>query len=137
MHLLHDVASAHKLSLNVDLGNCGPVWVNFDLAAQLLISKHIYILELLDAVSLQQHGDKATESTLGHFLGTLHEDNHVVVVDPLCESLLELLVGHGSFSLRLEITVWLGAEASAAAHEGHAGNQEWLSSEGVCEHLLI
>ena len=105
MHLAHDVAATHKLTLDIDLRNRGPVRVFFDLSANLVISEHIYVFKVFNAVSLEQHCDKTGEAALRHLLRALHEHHHVVFLDPLVKRLNQLVIGHGRFGSRLEITV--------------------------------
>jgi hypothetical protein len=90
MHLLHDVATTDKLLLDVDLRNGGPIRVLLDRRSNQVVRQHIHVLEFLP-VCVHQHDDEATEAALGLLLRALHEDHDVVLIDPLCESLLELV----------------------------------------------
>ena len=46
MHLFHDVAATHELTLDVDLGDGWPVREVLDGLTQGLIGKHIEVLEI-------------------------------------------------------------------------------------------
>ena len=90
MHLLHDVASAHKLLLDVDLRDSGPIRVLLDRGPNQVVRQHIHVFEFLP-VCVHQHDDKTTEAALRLLLCALHKDHDVVFVDPLRESLLKLI----------------------------------------------
>ena len=82
MHLPHNVTSTNKLPLNVNLWNRRPPRILFDLFADGVVGQDIHVLEVTQAVRLQQHDHEAREATLRHLFAALHEHNHVVLVDP-------------------------------------------------------
>ncbi len=82
MHLLHDVATSHKFSFNINLWNGGPIRVLFDRSAQSLISQNIHILVLFDTIGVHEDDNVSAEATLGHLSGTFHEHTDIVLIDP-------------------------------------------------------
>ena len=106
MHLFDNVASSHKVALDVQLRDCGPVGVLLDPLTHGLVSEDVDILVFLDAVELEDLHNVVAETTPWHFSGTFHEENCIISSDPLCELLVQFLfIDWCLLSLGLEVTV--------------------------------
>ena len=79
MHLLHYVATAHKLPLDVNLRDRWPVGISLDLFSKDLVLQAINVLELFDAVKLKYLDHIIREPTARHLSVTLHEKTNVVL----------------------------------------------------------
>ena len=80
VHLFHDIASAHELAFDIDLRYRRPVTIVFDLLSELLVSKHVHVLER-HFVCSEQHRDILAEATLWHLFGPLHEDTNIILLN--------------------------------------------------------
>ena len=83
MHLLHDIASTHEISFDVNLGNSWPIGVVLDGLPDTLIFEHIHVFELFHSVEFKNLHHVIRKSASWHFSGSLHEEADVVGADPL------------------------------------------------------
>ena len=114
MHLFHDVAATHELTLDVDLGDGWPVREVLDGLTQGLIGKHIEVLEI-DTVGVHQDHDEATKTALGLLFCAFHKNYDIVLCYPLldmCFALFRVCEGLLLLGLEVRVGLFLCAEAS-------------------------
>jgi len=131
MHLFHDVAATHKLTLDVNLGDSWPVWEIFDSLAQCLISKHVEVL-VLHPVSVKEDHDVATKTALGLLFCAFHKKYHIVLCYPLLDMGFALFrVREWLLLLRLEIRIRLFWSAEVSELNWHKHS---LVKSNCCSH---
>ena len=93
VHLLHDVAAAEELAVDVELRDGRPARVLLDAVANGGIGEHVDRLEG-DAGLLEDPDDLGREAALREVLVALHEENDTALLHEVVE-LLALLIGKG------------------------------------------
>lgn len=68
MHFLKDVAATNELTLNVHLGEGGPVRVLLDAFTEVLVKQDVDVLVVLHSVKLEDLHGIVAEAAAGHLL---------------------------------------------------------------------
>jgi hypothetical protein len=100
VHFLQNVAAADQVSVDVQLGVCGPLAVHFDLFPDDSIVKHVDALELGETyisivltILFEQLDHKIGVAASGLVRSPLHKEDDLVVLDPLVDDQLGVLLG--------------------------------------------
>ena len=91
VHLFHDITSANELTLNIDLWNRRPIGVVLDCLSEVIISKDIHVLVLLDSVCVEKGDHVLGESAAGHLACPFHEKADIVLLNPSGDMFSELV----------------------------------------------
>src|SRR5262249_6023429 len=108
-HLAHDVATAHELTLDVELRDRRPLRERLDAFADAHVFQHVHIL-VVDPHVAEDLRHLGGETALGKILGPLHEHNHVVAGDGLADPVLHGLLAHKA---SFHGSVWLAPPTQA------------------------
>ena len=77
IELLNDIAPTHEFTLNIKLGNGGPVAVFLDALAHFGVVEHVEGLELVDAAGFEHLHRAARKAAHRKLRVALHEEHHL------------------------------------------------------------